>query len=87
MAVQRQLHELLIWCMLDHQNIHHLLGIVRTFDFPISIVAEWAGQHALDYVQDPNIDPRPLVNNVAWCVMVLISFAVSRHCARASLST
>ena len=50
--------------MLDHQNIHHLLGITGTFDFPISIVAEWAGQHALDYVQYPSIDPRPLVSSV-----------------------
>ena len=48
--------------MLDHQNIHPLLGIITTFTFPISIVAEWAGTNALDYVQDPDIDPRPLVS-------------------------
>ena len=50
--------------MVNHPNIHHLLGTVGMFDFPISIVAEWAGQHALDYVQDPDIDPRPLVSSV-----------------------
>ena len=73
--------------MLDHQNIHHLLGITGTFDFPISIVAEWSGQHALDYVQDPSIDPRPLVSSVVWCVLVLIPLAVRRHCTRTGLPT
>ena len=58
--------------MLDHPNIHHLFGIIGTFDFPISMVAEWAGQHALDYVRDPDIDPRPLVSSVVWRVMVLL---------------
>ena len=57
--------------MLDHQNIHPLLGIITTFiGFPISTVAEWARMNALDYVQGPDIDPRPLVS---W------SFGVIRY--------
>ena len=42
--------------MLNHQSILPLLGIITTFTFPISIVAEWARMNALDYIQDPDID-------------------------------
>lgn len=69
--LESQLHELCIWCMLDHQNIHPLLGIITTFTFPISIVAEWAGTNALDYVQDPDIDPRPLCQGITCALAYL----------------
>ena len=64
--------------MLDHQNILPLLGIITTcIGFPISIVAEWAGINALDCVQDPDIDPRPLVSRSFGIVRYLQCFACS----------
>ena len=63
--------------MLDHQNILPLLGVITTFTFPISIVTEWAGMNAMDYVQDPDIDPRPLVSRSFGIIRYLQCLACS----------
>ena len=65
--------------MLDHQNILPLLGIVTTFAFPISIVSAWMDKgNAYDFVQDPAVDPRPLV----ILPSIFIALNVTNICSR-----
>ena len=51
-----------MWWKARHEHVIPLLGITTDFDHTISIVTPWmVNGDALNYVQDPNIDPRPLV--------------------------
>ncbi|KIM64460.1 hypothetical protein SCLCIDRAFT_115246, partial [Scleroderma citrinum Foug A] len=55
-----------VWSKLSHENILPFFGITTKFDLTVSIVSKWmmAG-NAHDYVQDPTIDPRPLMAGIA----------------------
>lgn len=65
-AMKHTLHEAFIWSFLHHENIHPLLGIVTTFDNPVSIVAEYvACVDAHDYVQNPRVDTASLLLGIA----------------------
>ena len=51
-----------LWSGLHHENIIPLLGIITTFDHTVTFVSKWIEpKNALEYVQDDEIDPRPLV--------------------------
>jgi len=60
---QKLLNEVHVWSKLDHENIIKLLGLIpAAFDHTLSIVSPLMSRgNAFDYVQDPVIDPRPLV--------------------------
>ena len=61
-TVQAVLREVHTWSKLHHRNVLPLLGITTDFDYTISIVSAWMEKgNAHDYVQDPAVDPRPLV--------------------------
>ena len=48
---------------LRHENVLPLLGITTGPDGTVSIVTEWMTRgNAHNYVQDTNVDPRPLVS-------------------------
>ena len=60
---QQVLREVHLWSKLRHENIVPLLGIVTRFDCTISLVSEWMHRgNAYQYVQNTDVDPRPLVN-------------------------
>ena len=76
---QRILRELYVWSNLADQNVAKLLGITTNFDHTISIVTPLMPRgDAFRYVQDPNIDPRPLVciNDacLAYATLLILSF-------------
>ena len=60
---QRILCEVHVWSNLCHENIVPLLGFTLIFSNSISLVSPWQENgNAHAYVQDCNIDPRPLVS-------------------------
>jgi len=65
--LQKVLREAHVWSKLDHENVLPLLGITTAFDHTVSMVSLWmeAG-NAFDYVQNKDIDPRPLVCFDVW---------------------
>ena len=65
-SICREVH---IWSKLHHDNILPVLGFTTKFDETISIVSPWMERgNAHAYVQDVDIDPRPLVRQ---CVLHL----------------
>ena len=51
-----------IWPLLDHKNVLPFLGIIMESNNTVSTVAErMAGGNAFDYVQNPGVNPAPLV--------------------------
>ena len=59
---QRILSGIYVWWNLSHTNVAELLGITADFDHTISIVSPLVPKgDAFRHVQDPNVDPRPLV--------------------------
>ncbi|KIN99186.1 hypothetical protein M404DRAFT_155843 [Pisolithus tinctorius Marx 270] len=63
--VKTILREVHVWSKLMHPNVLPLLGITTKFDSTISIISKWMSNgNAHDYVQDPKVDPRPLVRRV-----------------------
>ena len=59
---QRILSGISVWWNLAHENVAKLLGITANFDHTISIVSSFIPRRdAFYYVQNPNVDPRPLV--------------------------
>ena len=55
----REVH---IWSKLHHYNVLSVLGFTTKFDQTISIVSPWMDRgNAHDYVQNKDVDPRPLV--------------------------
>jgi len=62
---QKLLQEVHVWSKLDHENVIKLLGVTTAFDHTISIVSPWMSMgNAHDYVQNSEIDPRPLVGSM-----------------------
>ncbi|KAG6332173.1 hypothetical protein ID866_6912 [Astraeus odoratus] len=65
-SIQKVLREAHIWSKLSHANVLPLMGITTDFDKTLSIVSQWmAAGNAHDYVQDKDVDPRPLIVDVA----------------------
>ncbi|KIM53835.1 hypothetical protein SCLCIDRAFT_36111, partial [Scleroderma citrinum Foug A] len=53
------------WSKLSHQNVLPLLGITTDFDDAISMVSTWMDNgNAHHHVQNPEVDPRPLVSYI-----------------------
>ena len=51
-----------VWSKLRHRNVLQVVGFTTKFDHTISLVSPWMERgNARDYVQNVNIDPRPLV--------------------------
>ncbi|KAI6044497.1 kinase-like domain-containing protein [Pisolithus marmoratus] len=65
-TINRVLREVHLWSKLHHENILPLLGITTDFDFTMSIISPWMERgDARRYVQNINIDPRPLIEGIA----------------------
>ena len=59
---QKLLKDVYVWSKLDHENVIKLLGLTAAFDHTLSIVSPlMSSGNVFDYVQDPSVDPRPLV--------------------------
>ncbi|KAI5989269.1 kinase-like domain-containing protein [Pisolithus albus] len=65
-AIKRVLTELYFWSQLNHENVLPILGISTKYDLTVSLVIKWMeGGNVHDFVQDPNVDPRPLLLGIA----------------------
>lgn len=65
-ALEGVLREVYVWSKLRHENIIELLGITTAFDNTISIVSPLMSRgNAFDYVQNLDVDPRPLILGIA----------------------
>ncbi|KAI6127181.1 kinase-like domain-containing protein [Pisolithus sp. B1] len=65
-ALKTILQEVHVWSKLEHPNVLPLLGITTKFDRSISIISKWMSKgNAHDYVQNPEVDPRPLILGIA----------------------
>ena len=72
---QKLLKEAYVWSKLDHANIIKLLGLTAAFNHTLSIVSPLMSRgNAFDCVQDPDVDPRPLVCGTS--VSHLLPFSV-----------
>ena len=64
------LNEVYVWSKLEHENIIKLLGITTSFNQTVSIVLPLMSRgNVFDYVQNPRVDPRPLV-----CYIIILHF-------------
>ncbi|KAG6332469.1 hypothetical protein ID866_6619 [Astraeus odoratus] len=60
------LREAHMWSKLRHENVLPIIGITTDFNLSVFIVSPWMERGtARDYVQDRNIDPRPLILGTA----------------------
>ena len=60
--LQKVLNEVYVWSKLEHENVIKLLGITTFFNQTVSIVLPLMSRgNVFDYVQNPKVDPRPLV--------------------------
>ncbi|KAG6329485.1 hypothetical protein ID866_9604 [Astraeus odoratus] len=67
MAIDNIVDRVLCWSKLRHINIVLVLGVVTKFDYSVSMVCEWVPNgNAHDYVQNKDIDPRPLVSRLVY---------------------
>lgn len=65
-SIRRVLREVHVWSKLCHENVVPLLGITTQFDHTVSIVSEWMDTgNAHVYVQNRDVDPRPLIVEIA----------------------
>ncbi|KAG6331755.1 hypothetical protein ID866_7336 [Astraeus odoratus] len=63
---QHIIREIRLWSQLRHKNIAPVFGVITKYDSAVSIVTKWMPQgNAYDYVQNKDIDPRPLLLHVA----------------------
>ena len=59
---QKLIKEVYVWSKLDHKNIIKLLGLTAASNHSLFIVSPLMSRgNAFHYVQDPDVDPRPLV--------------------------
>ncbi|KAL4069147.1 kinase-like domain-containing protein, partial [Scleroderma citrinum] len=64
--VEEILRDVLLWSKVQHKNVIPVLGITTKFDHTLSIVSEWTEmKNAYDYVQNSEVDPRPLLLEIA----------------------
>ncbi|KAL4079173.1 kinase-like domain-containing protein [Scleroderma citrinum] len=65
-AVDFIIEEIRLWSKLDHDHIVPVFGVITKFDFSVSIAYAWMPKgNAYDYVQNKDIDPRPLLLGIA----------------------
>ncbi|KAI6014350.1 kinase-like domain-containing protein [Pisolithus marmoratus] len=65
-VLKTMLQEVHVWSKLEHPNVLPLLGITTKFDNTISIISKWMKKgNAHEYVQNPEVDPRPLLLGIA----------------------
>ncbi|KAG6329189.1 hypothetical protein ID866_9900 [Astraeus odoratus] len=65
-AIQHIVEEIQLWSKLKHENIASVFGIATKFDYTVSVIVRWIPKgSAYDYVQNRDIDPRPLLLEVA----------------------
>lgn len=65
-AIKRVLTEVYLWSKLNHENVLPVLGISTSYDLTVSLVVKWMERgNAHVYVQDPSVDPRPLLLGIA----------------------
>lgn len=65
-TIKRFLKEAHLWSKLHYDHVLPFLGITTDFDLTVSIVSPWMDKgNAHDYVQDTEIDPRPLILGIA----------------------
>ncbi|KAI6011821.1 kinase-like domain-containing protein, partial [Pisolithus marmoratus] len=65
-VLKNMLREVHVWSKLKHPNVLPLLGIATKFDNTISIISKWMSRgNAHEYVQDFEVDPRPLLLGIA----------------------
>jgi len=85
---QRILSGIYVWWNLAHENVAELLGITTNFDHTISIVSPLVPSgDAFRYVQNPNVDPRPLVcfMNVSHLLPLSACYLDPGNCKRTTL--
>ncbi|KIM60711.1 hypothetical protein SCLCIDRAFT_1216606 [Scleroderma citrinum Foug A] len=71
-SICREVH---IWSKLHHDNILPVLGFTTKFDHTISIVSPWMERgNAHAYVQNVDVDPRPLLVGIATGLQYLHSY-------------
>ena len=71
---QKLLKEVHVWSKLDHENVIKLLGLTAAFNHTLSIVSPLMSRgNAFDYVQDPDVDPRPLVCGMSVSYLLPLS--------------
>ncbi|KAG6333274.1 hypothetical protein ID866_5816 [Astraeus odoratus] len=64
-AIQHIVEEIQLWSKLKHENVVPLFGVTTRFDYAASIVVKWMPNgSAFDYVQNRDVDPRPLLFGV-----------------------
>ncbi|KAL4064746.1 kinase-like domain-containing protein [Scleroderma yunnanense] len=65
-TIKEVLHEAFIWSKLCHDNIAPICGFTTVFDDSVSLVSPWQEMgNAHDYVQNHEVDPRPLLLGIA----------------------
>lgn len=76
--IKGALREVHTWSKLSHHNVLPLVGITTDFDHTISMVSEWMDNgNARRYVQNPEVDPRPLLHDIARGLHYLHTFQPS----------
>ena len=75
---QKLLKDVYVWSKLDHENVIKLLGLTAAFDHTLSIVSPlMSSGNVFDYVQDPSVDPRPLVCDMSISYLfVLLTISI-----------
>ncbi|KAG6329787.1 hypothetical protein ID866_9302, partial [Astraeus odoratus] len=65
-AIQHIVEEIQLWSKLKHENIVPVFGVLTKLDYAVSVVVKWMPTgSAYDYVQNRDIDPRPLLVGLA----------------------
>ncbi|KAG6329451.1 hypothetical protein ID866_9638 [Astraeus odoratus] len=65
-SIQHIGEEIQLWSKLKHENIVPVFGVLTKFDYAVSVVVKWMPTgSAYDYVQNRDIDPRPLLFGLA----------------------
>ncbi|KAG6329230.1 hypothetical protein ID866_9860 [Astraeus odoratus] len=65
-SIQHIAEEIQLWSKLKHENIVPVYGVLTKFDYAVSVVVKWMPMgSAYDYVQNRDIDPRPLLVGLA----------------------
>ncbi|KAG6331062.1 hypothetical protein ID866_8023, partial [Astraeus odoratus] len=75
------MREIHVWSKLSHKNVLPLLGITTEFNHGVSTISPWMENgNAHDYVQNRDIDPRPLLAGIAAGLLYLHNFEPDPIC-------
>ncbi|KAL4062619.1 kinase-like domain-containing protein [Scleroderma yunnanense] len=65
-SITRILREVYVWTQLHHENVVPVFGVATTVNFSISLISDWMDMgNAIDHVQRREVDPRPLLLDIA----------------------